>query len=208
MIAQVVDDGPGISPEDVRTSSSRSTRRKRSGRGPGSASRCRTASCRSTAGGSPSRVGRARRASPSSCPCARRARARAGSRRWFRSRPAGVPRSSWRTSRRCLDLVVTLLTDPRWHVDVAAGGKTRPRAREGAPLRPHRLGRPHAGGGGDEFYRKAIAHDPGWRSASCSSPGTRRTPPRGAFSRTRTCRCSRSRSPRACSTTRCARLRR
>ncbi len=59
-----------------------------------------------------------------------------------------------------LDLVVTLLTDSGWHVDVAAGGRT---GFECVQARRYDLivsdvRMPE--GGGDEFYRKAVAHDP------------------------------------------------
>jgi two-component system NtrC family sensor kinase len=59
-----------------------------------------------------------------------------------------------------LDLVVTLLTDSGWHVDVAAGGKIgldRVKGRR-YDLIVSDVRMPE--GGGDEFYRKAIAHDP------------------------------------------------
>ena len=58
-----------------------------------------------------------------------------------------------------LDLVVTLLTDTGWRVDIAAGGKTgleRVHARR-YDLIVSDMRMPD--GGGDEFYRKAIAHD-------------------------------------------------
>jgi GAF domain-containing protein len=58
-----------------------------------------------------------------------------------------------------LDLIVTLLTDSGWHVDVAPGGRaglervlTRRYALIVSDVRMPE-------GGGDEFYRKAIAHD-------------------------------------------------
>jgi two-component system NtrC family sensor kinase len=59
-----------------------------------------------------------------------------------------------------LDLVVTLLTDSGWHVDVASGGKTgleRVLSRR-YDLIVSDVRMPE--GGGDEFYRKAVAHDP------------------------------------------------
>jgi two-component system NtrC family sensor kinase len=59
-----------------------------------------------------------------------------------------------------LDLVVALLSDTGWSVDVAAGGKTgleRVQARR-YDLIVSDIRMPE--GGGDEFYRKAIAHDP------------------------------------------------
>ena len=59
-----------------------------------------------------------------------------------------------------LDLVVTLLTDSGWHVDVAAGGRTgfeRVQSRR-YDLIVSDVRMPE--GGGDEFYRKAVAHDP------------------------------------------------
>jgi CheY-like chemotaxis protein len=58
-----------------------------------------------------------------------------------------------------LDLIVTLLTETGWRVDVAAGGKTgleRVRARH-YDLIVSDMRMPE--GGGDEFYRKAVAHD-------------------------------------------------
>ncbi len=59
-----------------------------------------------------------------------------------------------------LDLVVTLLTETGWRVDVAAGGRTgleRVQARR-YDLIVSDVRMPE--GGGDEFYRKAVAHDP------------------------------------------------
>jgi CheY-like chemotaxis protein len=58
-----------------------------------------------------------------------------------------------------LDLVVTLLTETGWRVDVAAGGKTgleRVQART-YDLIVSDMRMPD--GGGDEFYRKAVEHD-------------------------------------------------
>jgi CheY-like chemotaxis protein len=59
-----------------------------------------------------------------------------------------------------LDLVVTLLTDSGWRVDVAAGGKVgleRVKARR-YDLIVSDIRMPE--GGGDEFYKKAVDHDP------------------------------------------------
>ena len=59
-----------------------------------------------------------------------------------------------------LDLIVTLLTETGWRVDIAAGGKTgldRVHART-YDLIISDMRMPE--GGGDEFYRKAVAHDP------------------------------------------------
>jgi GAF domain-containing protein/ActR/RegA family two-component response regulator len=59
-----------------------------------------------------------------------------------------------------LDLVVTLLTDSGWRVDVAAGGRTgieRVLARR-YDLIVSDVRMPE--GGGDEFYKKAVEHDP------------------------------------------------
>ena len=59
-----------------------------------------------------------------------------------------------------LDLVVTLLTDTGWQVDVAAGGRTGlDRLRERRyDLIVSDVRMPE--GGGDELYRQAVAHDP------------------------------------------------
>jgi two-component system NtrC family sensor kinase len=58
-----------------------------------------------------------------------------------------------------LDLVVTLLSDSGWRVDVASGGKA---GLERVQSRRYDLVVPDMRmpeGGGDEFYRKAVAHD-------------------------------------------------
>ena len=59
-----------------------------------------------------------------------------------------------------LDLIVTLLTETGWRVDVAAGGRTgleRVTSRN-YDLIVSDMRMPE--GGGDEFYRKAVAHNP------------------------------------------------
>ena len=59
-----------------------------------------------------------------------------------------------------LDLVVTMLSESGWRVDVAAGGKTGLERVHGRryDLIVSDIRMPD--GGGDEFYRKAVAHDP------------------------------------------------
>jgi PAS domain S-box-containing protein len=60
-----------------------------------------------------------------------------------------------------LDLVVTMLSESGWQVDVAAGGKTGLERVYGRryDLIVSDIRMPE--GGGEEFYRRAVAHDPG-----------------------------------------------